>query len=120
MTYRLTLAQPQFDFKDYPNDEQDLIVRFSIPSYDMEEIQLRPVGIGCSALEDGSCAFSHNPIWTWDEDKKYCTVSSLISMNSTITSMFIDRPMWMNSNQRFLYGHHMHIIRSLYNVKEAV
>ncbi len=95
MTYGLTLVQPQFDFKEYPNDEQDLVIRFTAPSYDMEEVQLKPIGLVCSVLADGSCAFSHNPIWTWKEDKKYCTVSSLISMHSHIAFMSMYRHMWM-------------------------
>ncbi len=77
MTYDVVLVQPQFDFKDYPNDAQDVIVRFSVPNFDVEQVQLQPVGIACSYLEDGTCSFSHNPIWTWTSTDNFCAVSSL-------------------------------------------
>lgn len=73
-TFALTLVQPSYNFDLYPNDQQTLNVRYALLNYDADQLQMYPLGIYCSQLSDGSCAFSHNPIWSWDTSLDTCTV----------------------------------------------
>eukprot|EP01033_Poteriospumella_lacustris_P004249 gene4249-3032_t len=41
-TYDLVLVQPGFNFRRYPNDDQDIIIRFSALNFDAEQLQLFP------------------------------------------------------------------------------
>ncbi len=73
-TYALTLVQPGFDFRKYPNDEQNIVIRASILNYDAEQLQLFPGGIYCSYVNGGhTCSFSQNPLWTWNSGADTCT-----------------------------------------------
>lgn len=72
--YDMTLVQPLFDFRQYPQDSQQLVLRYTVVNYDSLQLQMYPSGIFCSYLSDGSCSFAHNPLWTWDDQSNYCTV----------------------------------------------
>lgn len=75
MTVDLILVQPGFNFRRYPNDAQDLVVRFSALNYDAQQLQLFPSDIACSYLPSGECSFSSNPIWIWKNEPSFssCT-----------------------------------------------
>lgn len=73
VSYEITLVQPDFDFRQYPNDDQDITVRLTVMNYDAADVQLFPLAITCSFLPDDSCTFSHNAIWSWNEDADSCT-----------------------------------------------
>lgn len=68
VTYNLQLVQPGFNFKNYPHDEQDIILRYTVLNYDSSQIQIFPYGVFCSYLPDGECSFSKNPIWKWSNE----------------------------------------------------
>lgn len=75
VTYDLLLVQPGFNFRRYPNDAQNLIVRFTAMNYDAKQLQLFPSDIACSYLPDRSCSFSNNAIWIWKDEASFqsCT-----------------------------------------------
>jgi hypothetical protein len=70
----VTLVQPGFNFRAYPNDEQSITIRYAIVNYDAYQLQIYPQGIYCSILSTGDCAFSQNPVWQWNENSDSCTV----------------------------------------------
>ncbi len=72
--FQVSLVQPGFDFASYPNDQQQILIRYTVMNYDAEQLQVFPLAYFCSQLSDGSCAFSNNPVWTWDSEKTICNV----------------------------------------------
>lgn len=75
VTYDLVLVQPGFNFKNYPNDDQDIIIRFSALNFDAEQLQLFPSDVACSYLPDKTCSFASNPLWIWKNEPSFqsCT-----------------------------------------------
>lgn len=75
VTYDLILVQPGFNFRRYPNDEQNIIIRYSALNYDAQQLQLFPHDIACSYLPDKTCSFASNPIWIWRNEPSFsaCT-----------------------------------------------
>lgn len=74
VVYDLRMIQPLFDFRKYPSDTQQLVIRSTVSNQDATQLQMFPKAITCSHIEDGSCAFSHNAVWTWQPDDNSCTV----------------------------------------------
>jgi len=72
--FDVQLVQPGFQFDDYPNDAQDILIRYAIVNYDAAELQLFPLDLTCSYLSNGKCSFSTNPLWTWDQNGSTCNV----------------------------------------------
>lgn len=72
--YNLQLAQPGFDFHRYPNDQQVILLRYGVISYDAAQVQMFPLNVFCSRMADGTCIFSQNPIWSWAEPGTQCSV----------------------------------------------
>ncbi len=72
--FDVMLVQPGFDFSDYPNDKQNILIRYDLQNYDAKQMQLFPRGAFCSNLADGSCSFGSNPIWTYDSQATRCNV----------------------------------------------
>eukprot|EP01033_Poteriospumella_lacustris_P013530 gene13530-9682_t len=74
-TYDLVLVQPGFNFRRYPNDDQDIIIRFSALNFDAEQLQLFPSNVACSYLPDHTCSFASNAMWIWKNEPSFqsCT-----------------------------------------------
>eukprot|EP01037_Dinobryon_pediforme_P036136 gene36136-42929_t len=74
-TYDLVLVQPGFNFRRYPNDDQDIIIRFSALNFDAEQLQLFPSDVSCSFLPDHTCSFASNAMWIWKNEPSFqsCT-----------------------------------------------
>lgn len=66
--------QPGFDFTNYPNDYQNILIRYDLQNYDAKQMQLYPRGVFCSNLADGSCSFGSNPIWTYNSAATKCNI----------------------------------------------
>lgn len=75
VTYDLVLVQPGFNFRNYPNDDQDIIIRFSALNFDAEQLQLFPSNVACSYLPDHTCSFASNAMWIWKNEPSFqsCT-----------------------------------------------
>lgn len=74
VVYDLSLVQPLFDFKKYPSDTQNVVIRATVTNYDADQLQMFPAALTCSYIQDGTCSFAHNAIWTWQREENYCTV----------------------------------------------
>lgn len=90
VSYDMTLVQPLFDFRNYPNDNQDITIRFVQDNYANNYMKYIPVGIYCSFLKDGSCSFSQHPIWNYDRSQSSCGVyyDNKVTGNGQVTMAY--------------------------------
>jgi len=72
--FDVTLVEPGFNFQTYPNDHQEILIRYSLVNYDAKQLLLYPIGVYCSQLDDLSCSFSQNAVWTYSENASTCSV----------------------------------------------
>jgi hypothetical protein len=65
---RVTLAQPNFQYDDYPCDSQTIMLRFKSFNLDSTQVSFKPFMENSFhtflATPKGGSAFSQNPIWT--------------------------------------------------------
>ncbi len=72
--FEVTLSQPKFNFRDYPNDVQMLDIRvnsFTYPSTTLTRFGFNGNPIVMNANYDGSLPFASNPIWLYDASNSY-------------------------------------------------
>lgn len=66
----LTIKQPTLNFKEYPNDEQTIHLRYGSYAFNQTYLQLLLLAKAVTFNQnyDGSDTFKENPLWIYDND----------------------------------------------------